>query len=74
MSYAGGDAWYEKLCGGCLKRKKMVSSFPSRSLTSTSNVLKFVQNDVMGPMQKISKGGARHVWSFVDDHSRYLVA
>lgn len=62
------------LCGSCMKGKQTVTRFPSRSLTKTSQVLELVHTDVMGPMKKKSKGGARYVLTFVDDYSRYVVA
>lgn len=64
----------EKLCGGCLKGKQTVDSFPSRSLTKTSRVLELVHTEVMGSMKTVSNGGARYVLTFVDDFSRFVVA
>nr|CAI72292.1 putative polyprotein [Phytophthora infestans] len=64
----------ETLCGGCMKGKQTVTTFPSRSLTRTTRVLELVHTDVMGPMRTISKGGAKYVLTFVDDYSRFVVA
>ena len=62
------------LCGGCMKGKQSVASFPSRTLTKTSRVMEIVHTDVMGPMRTMSKGGSKYVLTFVDDYSRYVVA
>ncbi|KAE9212787.1 hypothetical protein PF004_g15532 [Phytophthora fragariae] len=62
------------LCGGCMKGKQTVAHFPSRSMSTTTKVLQLVHTDVMGPMKTKSKGGARYVLTFVDDHSKYVVA
>ncbi|OWY95104.1 Integrase, catalytic core protein [Phytophthora megakarya] len=62
------------LCGGCMKGKQTVAVFPERSLSKSSRVLQLVHTDVMGPIRTLSKGGARYVLTFVDDHSRYVVA
>ena len=56
-----------------IEGKQTVEVFPSRSLTKTSLVLELVHTDVMGPMERLSKGGARYVLTFVDDYSRYIV-
>lgn len=64
----------EKLCGGCMKGKQTVTSFPSRSVTKTSRVLELVHTDVMGPMRTLSKGGAKYVLTLVDDYSGFVVA
>ena len=62
----------EILCGGCLKGKQTVSTFPSRSMTKTTRVLERVHTDIMGPMRTPSKGGAKYALTFVDDYSRYV--
>ena len=64
----------ETLCGGCMKGKQTVTSFPSRTLKKSSRVLELVHTDVMGPMRTLSKGGAKFVLTLVDDYSRYVVA
>ncbi|KAJ8575963.1 hypothetical protein ON010_g3254 [Phytophthora cinnamomi] len=60
-------------CGGYMKGKQTVKSFPSRSKTNTSRVLELVHMDVVGPMRTVSKEGAKYVLTFVDDYSRYVV-
>jgi transposase InsO family protein len=62
------------LCGGCMKGKQTVAHFPSRSMSKTTKVLQLVHTDVMGPMKTKSKGGARYVFTFVDNYSKYVVA
>ena len=63
---------FKILCGGCMKGKLTVDRFPYLSQTRTSSVL--VPTDVMGPMETNSKGDAKYALTFVDDHSRYVVA
>ncbi|GMF22451.1 unnamed protein product [Phytophthora lilii] len=64
------------LCGGCMKGKQTVEPFPSRFhvIDEDNPCDGLVHTDVMGPMKKVSKGGARYVLTFVDDYSRYVVA
>ncbi|KAJ0392280.1 hypothetical protein ATCC90586_011623 [Pythium insidiosum] len=57
----------QDLCGGCLKGKMTVESFPKASTTVTTQPLEIVRSDVMGPMKTRSVGGARYVVSFIDD-------
>lgn len=47
----------KELCGGCLKGKQTVNTFPSQSLTRRSRVLELVHMDVREPMKKVLKGG-----------------
>ncbi|CAH0478581.1 unnamed protein product [Peronospora belbahrii] len=61
------------LCGGCMKGKQTVATFPHCSSSKTSRVLELVHTDVMGPMTNPSKGGANYVLTFVDDYARYVV-
>lgn len=62
-----------KLCGGCMKGKKTVQSFPkSTPVVKSTQLLQLVHSDVMGPMQIPSSGGAKYVLIFVDDYSRYV--
>ncbi|CEG39545.1 polyprotein [Plasmopara halstedii] len=61
------------LCGGCMKGKRTVAHFPSRSLTKSSHLLELVHTGVMGLMKTKLKGGAMYVLTFVDDHSRFVV-
>ncbi|POM62824.1 polyprotein [Phytophthora palmivora] len=61
------------VCAGCAIGKLAVSAFPHRSgsAVKTAEVLELIHSDVMGPMQKASKGGARYVVTIIDDFSRY---
>uniref|UniRef100_A0AAV1TRB8 Retrovirus-related Pol polyprotein from transposon TNT 1-94-like beta-barrel domain-containing protein n=1 Tax=Peronospora matthiolae TaxID=2874970 RepID=A0AAV1TRB8_9STRA len=64
----------EKLGGGCMKDNHTVTSFPLRYVTKASHVLELVHTDVMEPMITLSKGGAKHVLTLVDDYLMYVVA
>ncbi|CEG37779.1 FOG: Transposon-encoded proteins with TYA, reverse transcriptase, integrase domains in various combinations [Plasmopara halstedii] len=61
------------LNGGCMKGKQTVAHISSRSLSKSSRVLVLVHTDVMGPMKTKSKDGAKYMFTFVDDHSRFVV-
>ncbi|POM74041.1 Integrase catalytic core protein [Phytophthora palmivora] len=61
------------LCGGCMKGKQTVTTFPSRSERKTSRVLELVHTNVMGPMKTVSKGWSRYVLTCVDDFSKFVV-
>ncbi|CAI5707251.1 unnamed protein product [Peronospora farinosa] len=54
---------------GCSKGKQTVAQLPSHSQTKTSRILELVHTDVMGTMKTKSKGGAKYVFTFVDDYS-----
>ena len=41
-------------------------------MTKTTRVLERVHADVIGPMRNPSKGGAKYIFTFVDDYSRYV--
>ncbi|KAF1336396.1 Integrase catalytic core protein, partial [Globisporangium splendens] len=61
------------LCGGCLKGKQTITSFPrSTGQKKTTHVLQLVHTDVMGPMATTSHGGARYLLTFIDDYSRFV--
>ncbi|KAI9915328.1 hypothetical protein PsorP6_007596 [Peronosclerospora sorghi] len=58
----------ENLCGGCIRGKKTVSSFPQQTVAvKTDGVLQLVHMDMMGPMKTQSHGGAKYVLVIIDD-------
>ncbi|GMF33018.1 unnamed protein product [Phytophthora lilii] len=67
------DSHDEVVCSGCMKGKLPVTKFPKtvKAKVKSQHVLALVHNDVMGPMNVKTVGGARYVLTFVDDFSRY---
>ncbi|TYZ68384.1 hypothetical protein PybrP1_005644 [[Pythium] brassicae (nom. inval.)] len=58
---------------GCARGKTTVAQFAytSGSVMKTGPALEIVHSDLMGPMETVSKGGARYVLVFMDDWSRF---
>ena len=57
-----------------MKGKRTVERLWSQYRTRTLSLLELVHTDVMGYMKIKSKGDAKYVLTFVDEHSRYEVA
>ena len=61
----------DKLCDACVKGKQTKSSFKSKNVVSTSEVLELLHLDLCGPMRVRSFGGSWLVMVIVDDYSRF---
>ncbi|DBA04042.1 TPA: hypothetical protein N0F65_009389 [Lagenidium giganteum] len=64
----------EGVCEGCACGKLSVCPFgrQSGSEVKSSGVLELIHSDVMGPMNPVSKSGAKVSVAFIDDYSRYV--
>ena len=61
----------EKECDGCTLGKMSRNPFPKKSKGRANRPYQIIHSDVCGPMQVPSKGGSRHMVTFIDDYSRY---
>ena len=59
-------------CEGCITGKMPRAAIPKLSETRASELLQLVHTDLAGPMEVLSKGGARYFVTFIDDKSRWL--
>uniref|UniRef100_A0AAV1T9V0 Polyprotein n=1 Tax=Peronospora matthiolae TaxID=2874970 RepID=A0AAV1T9V0_9STRA len=68
------SATEDGVCDGFSRGKMTNSPFrhTSGSTVKTSQPLKIVHTDLMGPMNPKSKGGALYVLTFIDDYSRFV--
>ncbi|TYZ61547.1 hypothetical protein PybrP1_003632 [[Pythium] brassicae (nom. inval.)] len=62
----------ECVCAGCAlaKMTRAPFAYQSGTIVKTASPFEIVHGDVMGPMNSVSKGGARFVLTFIDDFSR----
>jgi hypothetical protein len=62
-------------CESCVNGKSTVHSFPKSKYGEVKSkaLLELVHSDIMGPMEIQSHGGARYVFTFIDDLSRYTM-
>lgn len=57
-------------CSSCIQGKLTSLPFPKNAQRS-STLLEIVHTDICGPMRIKSKGGAKYLITFIDDHSRW---
>lgn len=72
--FTGVKAMSLKQCKQCLAGKQHRIFFHSKPVARKPNVLDVVYSDVCGPMRTCSLGGARYFVTFIDDHSRKVLA
>jgi hypothetical protein len=57
------------VCEACIEGKHQRTYFPKNEATRASKFLELVHNNVCGPMNTTSHGGARYFVTFIDDFS-----
>lgn len=55
----------------CKECKQTRLPFP-KSTSRANNILDLIHSDLVGPMENKSFGGARYIFTFIDDHSRKI--
>ena len=61
-------------CSGCIFGKAHRSIIPKKAIKKSESVLDLVHSDVNGPLEVPSMGGSRYFITFIDDHSKWIVA
>jgi len=61
----------DRLCDACVKGKQIRTSFKTKDVISTNNVLDVLHMDLFGPSRTASLAGNLYALVIVDDFSRY---
>ena len=72
MNMVDGLPWIKSntsACEGCMVDKQHRDTF-EKSTQREKKSLELVHSDLCGPMNPISKGGARYILTFIDEFSR----
>ena len=59
------------ICKGCVVGKHPEHKFDQRKASRATCILGLIHYDISGPMPIKSMNGSRHIFTFIDDFSRY---